>query len=261
MNKLVSLFCIFMVLGASYAQQPTKPAVSTDLVCSPCIEFMTNSINDVFKYIVDAGVVGSCGKVCSLLPNQDEAGACDFLCMIVGVKGFMKIFAMEDPDPILMCNELKLCPTASNPNATINVVDVPSSAQQGETITIGMNYDVVTPIGTSQIAVNIQDPKGNVFGGVELLINPSVGPSPFDFQFQATPSKNEPFMPGVYNVQIDICYGTCGSVHKEFKTLATQYANFTLTPGPHTTGSSGTPTGSGSGSGSGSSSGNGYYFY
>ncbi|EAL67512.1 hypothetical protein DDB_G0279797 [Dictyostelium discoideum AX4] len=230
-------------------------------LCPTCVDFINNDMGDLEK-IISGGIATSCGAVCSLLPNNIEQGACNLLCDIVGIDEFLKVFNNigEDADPVWICEELTVCPKNQNSNATVLTSDVsPASGPHGTTFTIGVAYKVESTLGTGEVAVMVTDPTGsNGFGDAQLIVNTQPGQYSTSFSFAATPSEDEQFPAGVYQVQLMICEGSCGAKHSV--TFNSVYANFTVTSGPSVTGQM-TGTGSGSGSGSGSSSGAAYLRY
>lgn len=52
---------------------------------------MDQTINILLNVILNGGVIGSCGKLCSYLPNQVEVTVCNLLCSYVGIKEFIKL--------------------------------------------------------------------------------------------------------------------------------------------------------------------------
>merc|ERR1712146_611187 len=149
------LFLVLIV--ASYAQaasltinQVEKTKIKPDLdICPLCISFMNSAINDLINIIMNAGVMGSCNELCSLLPNQIEATICDLLCAYVGIEGFMDLLNGVDPDPIWICEEITVCPV--NPNAAANLTSFtvqPVHGKRQDTFTFDLTYLVTNEIGT-----------------------------------------------------------------------------------------------------------------
>ena len=81
---------------------------------------MGQVVNQLVNIIANAGVVGGCQKVCSMLNNTAEAEVCTVLCMAVGkelvirrrqlhsqdlagVEEFAKILEEVDPSAINIC--------------------------------------------------------------------------------------------------------------------------------------------------------------
>ncbi|KAK5582414.1 hypothetical protein RB653_003999 [Dictyostelium firmibasis] len=228
-------------------------------LCPTCVDFISNDMGDLEK-IISGGIATSCGAVCSLLPSNLEQGACNLLCDIVGIDEFIKVFNNigEDADPVWICEELTVCPKNKKSDATLLAAEVsPTSGPHGTTFTIGVAYKVESTLGTGEVAVMVVDPTGsNGFGDAQLIVNTQPGQYSTSFSFAAKPSEDESFPAGVYQVELNVCEGACGTKHGIV--LSSSTTNFTVTSGPSVTGQM---TGSGSGSGSGSSSGSGAAFF
>ncbi|EGC35643.1 hypothetical protein DICPUDRAFT_33087 [Dictyostelium purpureum] len=244
MMKFLAL--IVLLLAVFNSASARKQNVHFDF-CPTCVDFLNKDLGDLEK-ILSGGVLGSCSKVCSLLPAQSEQAICDLLCSIVGIDEFLKIFNELNIDPVYLCERLTVCPVKPGANGTVLDVAVqPSSGPHGTTFTIGVAYQVLSELGTAEIAFVVTDPTGtNGFGDAELLVSTAVGNYNAQFQFQATPSEGESFPEGVYQVQVLLCDGACGTKHGSTYNFLT--TNFTITAGG--SGNSGSITG-GSGSGSG----------
>lgn len=55
------------------------------------VSFTSQAIDQLLNIIVNVGVLGSCGALCSYLPNKIEATVCNLLCDYVGIDEFVKI--------------------------------------------------------------------------------------------------------------------------------------------------------------------------
>merc|ERR1712146_239267 len=194
------LFLVLIV--ASYAQaasltinQVEKTKIKPDLdICPLCISFMNSAINDLINIIMNAGVMGSCNELCSLLPNQTEATICDLLCAYVGIEGFIDLLNDVDPDPIWICEEITVCPT--NPNAAANVTSFtvqPVHGKRQDTFTFDLTYLVTNEIGTGEVALAIIDPEGMGLGDSVVVDSQAPGSYSMSFSMQASPSESEAF--------------------------------------------------------------------
>jgi len=229
------LFLVLIV--ASYAQaasltinQVEKTKIKPDLdICPLCISFMNSAINDLINIIMNAGVMGSCNELCSLLPNQIEATICDLLCAYVGIEGFMDLLNDVDPDPIWICEEITVCPV--NPNAAANVTSFtvqPVHGKRQDTFTFDLTYLVTNEIGTGEVALAIIDPEGMGLGDSVVVDSQAPGSYSMSFSMQAEPSESEAFPNGVYMAEVAICEGSCGSEHSNSFLLSLGAANFTI---------------------------------
>jgi hypothetical protein len=235
--KSAVLLCLFALValacGATVRVSPNNkfslPKPDIDW-CSTCISFMGQAIDQILNIVANVGIGGGCADVCGYLPNRVEATVCDVLCEIVGIEAFVKLIDDVDPDPIFICEELSVCSVNMDAKAKINSVTVnPPSGQQGGTFVITILFEITNHTGTGELAFNVLPPAGFPFGDGELLINTQPGSYKSQFQFQANPGQDEPFMPGTYPIEVEICEGSCGSDHKFTKTLAKGSGSFKIT--------------------------------
>jgi len=205
---------------------PKEPQLD---LCPTCVTFMDNAIEELVEIIANGGVIGSCGALCSLLPNELEATICDLLCDYVGIEEFIKLLDDVDPDPIWICEELNVCPINDNAAANITYAGVqPQRGHKGEKFLFTLNYDIINPIGTGELDILIIPPDAEPFGDGNLLVNVPAGSYSAQFELQAKPNEQEPFDAGNYTTVFQICEGSCGSTHSHSFTLATALVNFTL---------------------------------
>ncbi|EFA81599.1 component of the counting factor complex [Heterostelium album PN500] len=225
---ILVLSMVICTFGTVVPHQKTR-AVTLDL-CPTCVDFMDESIQELINIIMNAGVLGSCSDLCSKLSKSDEQVVCDLLCDYVGIEEFIKIIQDADPDPVYICEQIKVCPVRDSGNANITSVIVdPPAGPVGTQFTITVTFQVLSQLGTGQIAINVIDPFGNSFGGGDLLVNTEPNTYNANFQFQAQPSESEPFQPGNYTVQAAVCEGTCGSPHPHSKIYDIVYSGFNIT--------------------------------
>ena len=146
--------------------------------------------------------------ICGKLENKTEQTICGLLCEIVGIDEFIKLIDKEDPDPIAICEEIDVCAHSTTAKASISSLTVsPSSGPQGTTFEISLVYAVQNTIATGQAEVVILPPNAFPFGGAENLYEQAVGSYGLRLSFQANPSENEPFTPGVYQCVAAVCEG------------------------------------------------------
>jgi len=216
---LLFAVCCVIVQGGSIRKVKTEKlnvpgkAPKFDL-CPFCVNFMDNAINDLLNIILNAGVIGSCQSVCSYLPNQVEQVACNLICDYVGIEEFINFITYEDPDPIYLCQLFDICPHVDGGKANItNSFVSPKQGAAGTTFTIEMDYTVIAQTSTGLIAVTIIPPDGFPLGDAEFEEGQTPGSYKVSWTLDSTPSENEPFSPGVYQVQVAVCAGDCTTNH------------------------------------------------
>lgn len=188
------------------------------------VSFTSQAIDQLLNIIVNVGVLGSCGALCSYLPNKIEATVCNLLCDYVGIDEFVKIvekyvFALvtfawfsstlfscsrlrrstpthhrrcscvcfccrADLDPIYMCQLLKVCPIDDNGAASITSVSVEP--------TQGAQGDTFT------IIMNFEVTNHTGTGEIAVQVNPP------DAEPFGDAELNTGFAPGAYSVKFQL---------------------------------------------------------
>jgi len=198
--------------------------------CNVCVQIMGQIINELLNIILNIGVIGGCGDLCSKLPNKYEADACDLICDYVGVEEFVKLIEYEDPDPFYFCDEAKICPVTNNGSAIANGAWVaPQSGPAGTTFNIGFNYTVTSKTSTGGPNVVVVPPAGMPIGGSEFDEGQDPGTYIVTFSLKTTPSEQEPFSPGEYDVEAALCAGDCSGRHKYSGVYCNATTSFTIT--------------------------------
>jgi len=198
--------------------------------CNVCVQIMGEIINELLNIILNIGVIGSCGELCSLLPNKYEADACDLICDYVGIEEFIRLIEYEDPDPIFFCDEAKICPVTSNGTAYTNGVWVdPEQGAAGTKFSIGFNYTVTSYTSTGGPNVVVVPPAGLPIGGGEFDEGQAPGTYVVVFSLDTTPSESEPFTPGQYGVELALCAGDCSGRHKWSGVYCNGTTSFSIT--------------------------------
>lgn len=200
-------------------------------MCPMCVSFFQQAMNQLINIIVNGGIVGTCGELCSKLPGKMLDTVCDLLCDYVGITEFMKLLQHEDPDPIFLCQELKICPVHDDGQASItNSTVSPTKGAQGTTFEITMVFEVTKQTGTGETAVIIQPPGGGQPMGTANL-NEGFPPGKYGvtWKLTATPSEQEAFDAGVYRVETALCEGECGSKHPHSKVMDVGQTSFEIT--------------------------------
>ena len=84
-------------------------------ICQDCIKEWVSVINVLLNLILDEGIIGSCGDLCSALQNRTNSSIdgdiCLALCNAVGIVEFCRILEHSDLDPIWYCQIMDLCPS------------------------------------------------------------------------------------------------------------------------------------------------------
>ena len=231
---MIALIALFALFAASSAQELvlTGPKVAplSKFECSACTQFVSEALNELVQIIAQVGIGGGCSEVCGLLPSKTLATICDIVCEIAGIEEFSKLLQEADPDPIYICEEVKLCPHSTTAAANITELTIsPESGAQGTEFTIDLAYTVTNEIATGELVVVVVPPDAESFGSGSTIFTQAPGAYGGKLQFKATPSEQEPFDPGQYQVVAAVCEGSCGSIHKWSATLSEKTTTFKIT--------------------------------
>jgi len=223
--------------GASYEQTlPPMKDTANGMLCSPCISLGSQGINILVNYIVNAGVLGGCGELCSHLTTKTEQEVCNLACDVVGVNAFVKALNHSDLDPFYLCETVSACPKPPD-TADAEIVEVkatPSSIAKGDTIELECDMNVRNATGTGEFRMSVTGPvtvsisqsfvlaKGVPEGQQALSVKLTVADDT---------SGDEPvtWQPGTYTFEFEVCQGECGSKHPHSKVFGKSAGNFTLT--------------------------------
>jgi hypothetical protein len=196
-------------------QMPHKTPALKDDMCPFCVSAMGQIMNQLINILLNVGVLGSCGDLCKLLPNQYEAIACDLLCDYVGLEGFIDALQYEDPDPIFVCQLIDICPHVEGGKANFTYIAVePKTGKQGQTFTINMEWDVIKETGPGGLNLVVLPPAGFPLSGGNFIQGEKPGHYKASFNLQTQPQEMDPFLPGKYQVQGALCEGDCTTEHK-----------------------------------------------
>merc|ERR1712032_906306 len=205
-------------------------------LCSPCVQLSGQVLNILLNYILNAGVVGSCGKLCGNLKTKGEQTACNLICDIVGIKAFIKALDVTDLDPIYFCEEVHACPMAAdNASATIRkVIAQPLSVAKGDSIQLVVEVDVKVPSGVGEFRIGIDGPVTQPVSSSFLLPDGlPAGAQSLGVRLQIKDDETGDFPtiwnPGSYYFEFEVCQGECGSKHPHSKVFGKKGANFTIT--------------------------------
>jgi len=240
--RAIFVAAFFLLISSTFAVSLTKPSIAKKVpvgtvkgpridLCPTCVNLFSNAIDELLNIILNGGVIGSCGALCQQLPEQYEAVACDLICDYIGIEEFINLVEYEDPDPIYLCQIVDLCPVVNGGAVNITSLYVdPPSGPQGTFFNITMVYTVLSPTGPGLLAVTIVPPGADFpFGGEDFQEGQPKGSYPVGWQLQATPSENESFGPGVYQVQAAVCAGDCTTSHPYGGVYAQATTSFKIT--------------------------------
>lgn len=205
--------------------------------CKTCVSLGSSGINTLLNYILNAGVVGGCGKLCSKLPKGIEQTGCSIVCDIVGVQAFAKAIEKVDLDPIYLCEEIKLCPAgpddADGSVDGVSVTPASGSVTQGVTFVMELDFTVTNETGVGEVVLDVKGPGATRVG--QGFVNTGYSPGHYsakvNLQPKDDPSANPPveWLPGTYNYTFSFCQGECGSKHPHSKDFGTKMGSFQIT--------------------------------
>lgn len=193
-------------------------------VCKQCVSIGTQGLQQLINAALNVGIVGGCGKLCSALPNPNEAKACDVGCTLLGIKAFEKILNKADLDPIYYCELLKACPAGAD-DASISVdraVVSPASGPVGTAFAIQLQFTTINATGVGEVETYIKSPQGAKVGSATFL-NSGFKPGKYASNVTFTPkndyTKSPPLIweKGTYEYGFRVCQGACGSTHPHSK--------------------------------------------
>lgn len=182
--------------------------------CSICIDFSSQALDQLLNAILQVGVLGTCGEICSVVQQKTGSQilgvACNLLCDFAGVEEFVKIIDKADLDPIYYCELLKACPIKDNGDASITSLQVaPPTGPQG-TFIVDMRYTSINGTGTGEIGIEIDTVDNLPLG--DSFLNLPQNPGKYDFQVKinAQPDPDcdptqgpcEQWLPGQYTVNM-----------------------------------------------------------
>lgn len=214
----------------------TTASESGNALCSPCVQLGGQGINILLNYILNAGVVEGCGKLCSNLKSKGSQKVCDLVCGVVGIKAFIKALNHTDLDPIYFCEILHACPAAPD-DAAMTIMSVsaqPTSVAKGDTIELSVLVNVTNASGVGEFGVSVDGPVTQPVSQRFLLPNGvPVGQQNLAVKLTVQDDDSGDFpvvwQPGTYRFALEVCQGECHSKHPHSKFFGSQASNFTLT--------------------------------
>jgi len=193
------------------------------------------SISILLNYILNAGVVGGCSKLCGHLTSKGSREACDLVCGVVGIKAFTKALNHTDLDPIYFCEILDACPAGRDDAALqiLSVVAQPTSIAKGDTVELSVQVNVTNASGVGEFGLVVHGPVTSPVSQTFLLAKGiPVGQQTLAVKLtvQDDNSGNPPVVwnPGSYQFTFEVCQGECHSKHPHSKYFGSKAGNFTL---------------------------------
>jgi len=150
-----------------------QPTPRLDL-CPTCINGAEETINVLLNIILDTGIIGTCGTLCTALAQKTGSeilgDICDIVCDVVGIEEFIKAIDNADLDPIWYCEMAKMCPVNDNGDAKITTFSIlPATGRQGTTFAIDFTYVSMNGTGTGEMVVDIHTPDRIPLGAGFLM--------------------------------------------------------------------------------------------
>jgi len=242
---IVGIACGSELNAKSYSIKRVKPFfprpdVGLD-VCPTCLNVADESINILLNLILDTGIIGTCGTLCTALAQKTSpiiGTICDLACDVVGIAEFIKMLENADIDPIWYCEIARMCPINDHGDCKITQFAIePATGRQGTTFAINMQYVTGNGTGTGELAIGIHTPDRIPLGASFLLEAKKPGTYNEQITIKAEPDPQcdptqqpcEQWLPGTYNVTVEICNGECGSKHPHSAIYDTKKGSFELT--------------------------------
>jgi len=210
-------------------------------LCPTCINVADESINILLNLILDTGIIGTCGTLCQALGQKTSpiiGTICDLVCDFFGIEEFIKLIDKADLDPIWYCEIAEMCPVNDHGDAKITTFSIlPATGRKGTTFSIDFTYVSINGTGTGELDIDIHCPDRMPVGGSFLLEAKKAGTYSERITIKAEPDPQcdptqepcEQWLPGVYNVTVQVCNGECGSKHPHSAIYDTGKGSFTLT--------------------------------
>lgn len=214
---------------------PSIPEAPHAALCSPCVQLDEQALQILLNYILNAGVVGSCSKLCSNLNSKGVQTACNLLCDVVGIKEFVQALNKTDLDPIYFCEAVHACDAAPDDAAMelVSVAAAPNLIVKGNTLELSVQLNVLNASGVGEFSLEVTGPVSQPLNQKFFL--PTGIPSGeqglgVNLTVQDDDSGDFPvvWQPGTYNFTFEVCQGECHSKHPHSKVFGRKGGNFIL---------------------------------
>jgi hypothetical protein len=229
------LFAVLCTLAAAEFHGFEAPAAGPR-ECSACNQLTGQGLQQLVNAVLQVGVGGTCGKICTHLPKKAEQAACEMACMYVGVNAFSRALEKADLDPIYFCELVHAC-AAGPDDAAVSVVRAhasPASIAKGADVELGVDVNVTKASGVGEYSVTIDGPVTEPQGQAFLLPGGlPEGPTTLAVKLSVKDQTDGDFpvvwQPGTYTYELAVCQGECGSKHPHSKVFGTVRGTFELT--------------------------------
>lgn len=231
---------VVLIVGAilsqaslSYVLTTQEQSADTDF-CGTCVDFAEESLNALLNEIINKYTIGSCDDICGRVDKELDVVICGVLCDYVGIKAFINAIVAADLDPIYFCELLGQCQVVNGGLGNItDIIVAPLSGTLGLTFQIVVQFTIFNRTSTGISAISIQ-PPGNYGAVGENVLNEGYKPGNFQIKFNIDTSEpidqnGKSFPIGLYQVNINLCSGTCGANHPYAFLLSSGIASFTIT--------------------------------
>lgn len=216
------------------------PEVDNKLdLCDTCFQLDGVAINYLLNWILNAGVITGCGDLCSHIPKGPGRGACDLICVGVGLKAFIKALENADLDPIYFCERLNLCPEGKDDAAgTVDGCSVsPATGPATTVFDIDLLFTILNATGAGEIRIAVDGDRAGDPAVSQSFVNSGFEAGKYstrvslDTTEAPDPDGGDPtiFYPGTYNYTFIVCQGECGSKHPHSITLGETTGFFQIT--------------------------------
>ena len=122
--------------------------------------------------MLQIGVVGSCGELCSFIPEKYAQAFCTIVCLGVGLDEFVHLLNTADLDPVYLCTETDACPKNSCTGAHCTSITktwvTPAKAKLRSTFTFHAQVKASAATGSGLTVFGIRCPNCNKQGVIEM---------------------------------------------------------------------------------------------
>ncbi|CAF1143431.1 unnamed protein product [Rotaria sordida] len=219
----------------------SQPDSSYNL-CSTCFASGDDSLDILLNLILNGSTISTCGTLCQSLAEKTKSQLlgtfCDSACDAVGIEKFITLIKHADLDDIWYCELAKICPIKDDGDAKITTFSIsPTTGPKKTSFYITVIYVSKNGIGTSGFAIDIYTLDHIILSGRYLLKAATAGTyserlvvtSDPDPQCDPLQEECEKWLPGIYNVTVQICNGECGSKNPHSSIYDTAKGSFQVT--------------------------------
>ena len=166
-----------------------------------CVEFIGTAYNDLLNLILN-GTVQTCSDLCEQLSGNLLPTVCTLVCDYAGIKEFIKVISESNgPDEIYICTKLHTCEECLGEAAFESLNISPSSGPAGTTFSFETTYNVTKKTCAGEFGIEIQGGDSFPIESADLYEGQIPGTYSSGWSLKATPSQQDPFSPGSYQVR------------------------------------------------------------